>query len=1001
MWRALVVAVLLGGAAAPALAQDAVAWDSFPIPGTPSLLSEEAGWPAPVARVRLARDLLRYAYSVPGSYPRDIGRVRASMQFLLDLDAAIQRLNLPQPLTLKPADRTRRRAWEALFDALGYELTFRGNGPVSVKSRRGESWDNLRRILDKAGITADVSGRIARGEPVRLLVPFVEVPLPLGLDTWRRILRHDFAPIQLFAWLLADRTAAMLYVGLTGLDPDTLGLFAARKPLVDAAMSNPLTFAEFASSLRVSSGRMVTPLGEPADKLWTDLVGAPPTAPDAFIQRLLTADQGRLAWFYDAVVNEPVPTQRFVLGSWLPAASQLPQFRRAYGWFRSYGTDSYLLESPFLRSTFDPELALRIVRVTDQGRALAPTSARLLNAIFEDISLFRKVTGTVAAARPEDELTASDFLEIMFRDGGDPRLRVEGYSLAQRIAARTADLSADDLAVILRGHLQFPALTITLDRMAPARAETFTAPILRAQYFRQLSNRPAAHVGLLQFQSALALFETMAAAGGLSRPAAEELCVQLSQVLPQEDGYYQARLARWLVDTAMVRLRQDAGASAQLSAEELVQLALAGRRQGLSLSTLEWQGKAYTVDPGAATLERIARVRAGQGGAPLDTLITFIGLTDAIARAPSVDELQAMTNDLEQQGSKLADAVPAKNEDWSGSDVRKALADIVKNLRRLTAPNNLNRLKGLSDDLHLVADWMTGYALLSFVYAASTATPDDLKSLGINIAGRHDLGTTRSNGAERAQLPWTLAIGIPAVYGQAWHLEGSILSLDIALAEAGRVTGGAPPINAVNQGDLIGLAESSAPSALDTPLTDAAVRRIGQSLTAARANLATSLPALAHLPGWQHAAIRWALDHEPDAVSSLLPISEMLALGDAGGPSTELDPWGSPMAPLSGCLCLQWTALPLPERLAEYADRTYLALFTVELRLRLAEIMSQKNVPAVLGPSLYALTMQKTLAAPFARRVGSWSQLIDALGRVTPEQVDELIGLLVKTPALR
>ena len=80
-----------------------------------------------------------------------------------------------------------------------------------------------------------------------------------------------------------------------------------------ASASQAGAFAAFGPSLRVRGARMTSPGGPAADPLWKELVGASPADADAFVDKLLGARFGRLAWLYDTVSRLDPGLQRHLL----------------------------------------------------------------------------------------------------------------------------------------------------------------------------------------------------------------------------------------------------------------------------------------------------------------------------------------------------------------------------------------------------------------------------------------------------------------------------------------------------------------------------------------------------------------------------------------------------------------------------------------------------------------------------------------------------------------
>ena len=140
------------------------------------------------------------------------------------------------------------------------------------------------------------------------------------------------------AAIVSSRRNLLLYHGLMALDDLTLEALAARPGLVDWLLRTPTAngaFATAARSIRVEEGAVRVPGGESARGIWTSLTRRAPSDIDRFLRTLLTADDGRLAWFYDVVAGLPEAQQRFVLGAQLPNADRGGFVRAVYRRFAS------------------------------------------------------------------------------------------------------------------------------------------------------------------------------------------------------------------------------------------------------------------------------------------------------------------------------------------------------------------------------------------------------------------------------------------------------------------------------------------------------------------------------------------------------------------------------------------------------------------------------------------------------------------------------------------
>ena len=93
--------------------------------------------------------------------------------------------------------------------------------------------------------------------------PAETVPVPLTADLWSSaIFKRKVTPRELIPAILADRSAALVCLGLTALDERTLEYLADHPSLLERIYERSATaFGAFSSSLRIEANRVVPPGG--------------------------------------------------------------------------------------------------------------------------------------------------------------------------------------------------------------------------------------------------------------------------------------------------------------------------------------------------------------------------------------------------------------------------------------------------------------------------------------------------------------------------------------------------------------------------------------------------------------------------------------------------------------------------------------------------------------------------------------------------------------------
>ena len=203
-----------------------------------------------------------------------------------------------------------------------------------------------------------------------------------------------------------------------------------------------------------------------------------------------------------------------------------------------------------------------------------------------------------------------------------------------------------------------------------------------------------------------------------------------------------------------------------------------------------------------------------------------------------------------------------------------------------------------ADDAEKIAD-----ALLALIYTPALGDPEGPALLGGDIAQRHNFGLVGPAGMRRDFVAWALPkeqVGD----GTPWHVEGSILGLDIALARLAlrRIADNEMPVGADDQPERS--ADVRAHGDDDQSARRSATRIAIASSPRSRADASASRrPARicrrcwrssneAQLPPSVRQTLPWTITRTPDAVPALFGLRDLLWLGKPELPQETLDHWG-------------------------------------------------------------------------------------------------------------
>jgi len=721
------------------------------------------------------------------------------------------------------------------------------------------------------------------------------IPLPFDEDLWTRVIfRRSVTSPDLAAAILTRPQAAWFYYGAVGLDDETRAWFRARPHRLLRIAAQAGAFAAFSPSLRVRGERMTSPGGPAADPLWKELIGASPASADAFVDKLLEARAGRLAWLYDAVSRLDPGMQRHLLAG----DGALDRLRRLADVFTRVNTEWRIEDRPLWRPLVDPATLLLELETRPDDSLTLPEPAAWAGTFGRPAQ--------VDAAWLVDRVFSGDLSAI--RDRFDLALFAVRWTRDGREAASRGvlDLFADA-----------PVLALTLERIGVR--DNAVATRLHGLVQQPAVREDAQAMRLVQ--ASLALIERPVLAGSFDASVAGGL---LSALVDRVEADGAARgVSGWISGSL-------APACRPLAPSETLDGQLATALSGpppAAPTRIEWEGQRYFVDRAAATQARIERVREAQG-------------------RPSVD-------------AALADAA--------------ALGD----------------------------------ALVALIYASALPATDP-ELLASRAEARHDFGPLRGPGAQDRRA-WRLAE--PASAGTPWHLSGSLLGLDVALAMPSlRRVSDDPPSPTLPAADRVAFARTVAllPA---RALTDASRDTVLRLVDAGRRRLAAlssaddarALAKAAGLGAWRGETLAWAVVHDAAGVPGTLSLSELAWAGDpqSAADRAALDAWGTARMAATGELATRAPRGRGWEGAVAHDARAGLATSVGDLNLRVAAFLAARQLPASLAPDLLSAATLDLIDRVAASRADDWRAVVAGIGAFPDARLEDDVAALTADGPLR
>jgi hypothetical protein len=301
----------------------------------------------------------------------------------------------------------------------------------------------------------------------------------------------------------------------------------------------------------------------------------------------------------------------------------------------------------------------------------------------------------------------------------------------------------------------------------------------------------------------------------------------------------------------------------------------------------------------------------------------------------------------------------------------------------------------------VLADDLLARGLIELNYAAALGQPDRAWVTAGDVARRHlfDLRSFSGRGAVW-EVPFIKGTVRPGI-----SLTGSLLALDVALAELAlvRLSLKPPPrqpmlgdVNRRTTVEAIALVGSMSLTDRDRDEIAAALRRGRERVAALRTtDDARTLAEELRLSPVRVSLLPWVVSREPARVSAFLSLGEILRLGIRDVPDdSTLHAWGAPAGSRLGCLCLQLPRREPWEIVAGRWGSGMLMSTFPDLNLRLAELLSEMQMPAsLLGPVLASATLD-FVTTTISRDEDDRRGLIEYVNTLDRERFEQYLALL-------
>jgi hypothetical protein len=238
--------------------------------------------------------------------------------------------------------------------------------------------------------------------------------------------------------------------------------------------------------------------------------------------------------------------------------------------------------------------------------------------------------------------------------------------------------------------------------------------------------------------------------------------------------------------------------------------------------------------------------------------------------------------------------------------------------------------------------------------------------------------------------------------GVPWHISGSLLGLDIALAQLGlrrlRIDGIAeePKLPSIERDALaigVSLIDATRLTDRDRDQIAAAIARGRERIErlAAGGEAADSVGDALMLDGWRRRTLSWTVQNEPRTTAAEFTLAELLVLG-GGAPGADLDAWGTSALQTDGCACTQFPKVNVGRVLGGRPQLAMLAAAIDDFALEVALVLSELKLPAPLARPVLMLGMQDFIDESSTADPNDWRSLARQVQSVPRHRIEDYIA---------
>jgi hypothetical protein len=224
--------------------------------------------------------------------------------------------------------------------------------------------------IDSGFPIAELEQALRTNRPFRYEYAATKVPVLYSADYW--LSSREKQTGEFIDAFLADPSLCRLYLGLSKLDQETAEELRKALPVQRIrAFAHVLDF--FGGMLQIRGGKVSVPGGARSAAMWTEIVGSPPDQGAAFLEKLISRDDGWMASYFDSLSRISGPVQDYL--------TEPERMKRFYMALRGRVTSPGPAR-PVFRSNTELMLLTTRLRLEPNGRPHVPGGVEVWRNLF-------------------------------------------------------------------------------------------------------------------------------------------------------------------------------------------------------------------------------------------------------------------------------------------------------------------------------------------------------------------------------------------------------------------------------------------------------------------------------------------------------------------------------------------------------------------------------------------------------------------------------------------